>query len=236
MGQSQLIVSICIYMCVIQFVTSKVSWSLSSLPAIFGNDITLTCEIEIKSKDCSVRQWSGGPDGKAIMYNGITSKSYKYQEKVDLQSTNFSFIIKSFMETDVNVNYTCSCDFKSFKKKLSLEEKLFHYPPIETNVSFVYDQDLLKVMLDLKKVYPVPRCGFYFGKDFESKTMAVHFHHNGLVFNAKYTIEYRIRNHEEGCGKRPTVKCIFISTDKPITINGNATIICPGKMYANSVC
>lgn len=102
------------------------SWSLSTLPAIFGKDVALTCEIRIKAKDCSVRQWSGGQGGKAIMYNGITSKPFKYQEKVDLQSTNFSLIIKNVLESDVNVNYTCSCDFKSFKKKLSLEEKLFY--------------------------------------------------------------------------------------------------------------
>lgn len=87
--------------------------------------MTLTCKLEIKSKDCNVRQWSGGADGKAIMYNGITSKPYKYQENVDLQSTN-SLIIKNVSESDVNVNYTCSCDFNSFKKKVSLEEKLFH--------------------------------------------------------------------------------------------------------------
>lgn len=60
--------------------------------------------------------------------------------------------------------------------------------------------------------------------------MTVNFHHNGLVFNAKYTIEYR--NNEEDCSKRPMVKCIFSSTNKAITINGNETFICPGKFYA----
>ncbi|CAG2255181.1 unnamed protein product [Mytilus edulis] len=206
---------------------AEVTWSLSTLPAIFGKDITLTCKIEIKSKDCRVRQWSGGPGGKAIMYNGITSKRYKYQESVDLQSTSFSLIIKSLLESDVNVNYTCSCDFKSFKKKLVLKEKLFYYPPTETDVSFFYKRDVLKVSLELKKVYPIPSCAFYVGTDLKSDNMTVTFHHNGLVFNANYAIEYTIRNNEEECEKQPLVKCIFISTDKVITMNGNSTVPCP---------
>lgn len=62
--------------------------------------------------------------------------------------------------------------------------------------------------------------------------MTVTFHHNGLVFNANYAIEYTIRNNEEECEKQPLVKCIFISTDKVITMNGNSTVPCPGKFYA----
>lgn len=36
-------------------------------------------------------------------------------------------------------------------------------PPSETDVSFVFKQDLLKVSLKFTKVYPVPTCAFFVG-------------------------------------------------------------------------
>lgn len=39
----------------------------------------------------------------------------------------------------------------------------FADPPSETDVSFIFKQDLLKVSLEFTKVYPVPTCAFIVG-------------------------------------------------------------------------
>lgn len=101
---------------------------MTTYPAIFGRDIMLTCYTFHplqNSKDCPVRQWSGGTDGRGLMYNGFSSNEEKYEEKVNLLSSQFSLIIKNFSITDINVNYTCSCGFFASTHQLQLDEKCF---------------------------------------------------------------------------------------------------------------
>lgn len=74
--------------------------------------------------DCSVRQWSGGPDNKGLVYNGYSSNETKYGEYLD--SYTFSLIIKNLSESDLNVLYTCSCGFDSFTDSLSMEKNTFY--------------------------------------------------------------------------------------------------------------
>lgn len=65
---------------------------MTSDPAVFGQDVILTCNTVYplrNSKDCPVRQWSGGSEGRGLMYNGFSSNEAKYEEKVNLFLASF---------------------------------------------------------------------------------------------------------------------------------------------------
>ncbi|CAG2255182.1 unnamed protein product [Mytilus edulis] len=70
---------------------------MTTYPAIFGRDIMLTCYTFLplkNSKDCPVRQWSGGTDGRGLMYNGFSSNEEKYEEKNRLVSKQVQLIYR----------------------------------------------------------------------------------------------------------------------------------------------
>lgn len=107
----------------------SVYWNVSSVPAMFGQNTVLTCHLKYiltNPKDCSVRQWSGGPEHKGLVYNGYSSNNNKYEEDINFGSFDFSLIIKNLTASDINVNYSCSCGFKSSTRNLSLNENWFH--------------------------------------------------------------------------------------------------------------
>lgn len=107
----------------------SVFWTLDTHPATFGQNIRLTCDTGdnvIDSKDCPVRQWSGGPQHKGLVYNGYSSDNYKYEEYLNSQPNKFSLVIKNLTESDVDANYTCACGFNTFTKTLMLEDNLFY--------------------------------------------------------------------------------------------------------------
>lgn len=111
------------------FLSVLVTWYTSTNPVVFGQDVILTCYTGhplLNSKDCPVRQWSGGPERKGLMYNGYSSNEQKYEEKENLTTSQFSLKIKNFSESDVNVNYTCSCGFSTFTQKLALNNTRFN--------------------------------------------------------------------------------------------------------------
>lgn len=99
------------------------------MPAMFGQNTVLTCHLEdilTNPKDCAVRQWSGGPDRKGLVYNGYSSNKNKYEEDIYFGYFDFSLIIKNLTESAINVNYSCSCGFHSSTRNLSLNENWFH--------------------------------------------------------------------------------------------------------------
>lgn len=106
-----------------------VTWYTATKQVVFGKDVILTCytgHALLNSKDCPVRQWSGGPDHNGLMYNGYSSNEEKYEEEANLSTNQFSLKIKTFSESDVNVNYTCSCGFSTFTQKLILNNTHYH--------------------------------------------------------------------------------------------------------------
>ncbi|CAC5407924.1 unnamed protein product [Mytilus coruscus] len=200
---------------------------MSSVPAIFGQNTVLTCHLEDIStnpKDCSVRQWSGGPDHRGLLYNGYSSDSNKYKEDVNLGSFDFSLIIKNLTESDINVNYTCSCGFHTSTNNLSLNENSFQYPPTGINVKFSFDNNLLRVFLGLKKVYPVPNCSLYFGNSPTLKIVPVTYKTNGFVYSVTFNDSYTLI--EKDCNKQPELKCTFEHVAEPVIFKGNETYEC----------
>ena len=42
-----------------------------------------------------------------------------------MSSTEFSLVIKNYTESDLNIDYTCTCDFDSYTKCLGLNNNNF---------------------------------------------------------------------------------------------------------------
>ncbi|CAG2239457.1 unnamed protein product [Mytilus edulis] len=152
-------------------VVSQVYWSVSSVPAMFGQNTVLTCHLEdilTNPKDCAVRQWSGGPD----------------------------------------------------------------HPPTGIHVLFSLEYDLLRVVLDIKRVYPVPNCSLYFNftgvchlqNSLTLKIVPVTYKANGFVYSVTYNASYRLS--EKDCNKQPELKCTFEHVAEPMIFKGNETYEC----------
>ncbi|XP_063397716.1 uncharacterized protein LOC134682048 [Mytilus trossulus] len=218
----------------ISYTHSSVSWNMTTYPAIFGRDVMLTCYTFHplqNSKDCPVRQWSGGTYGRGLMYNGFSSNEEKYEENVNLLSTQFSLIIKNFSITDINVNYTCSCGFYANTRTLQLDEKRFQYLPDAANASITSYNDTLKIKIQIRKVYPLPNCSVYIGNRVVENKVRLNSTKTGLFYRVSFVAEYKLRN--EDCNKQPRLQCGFLK--EQITFEGNVTPRCPDFSTERSV-
>ena len=103
-----------------------VYWIVSNKPVIYGVNIILTCKTGHVLTDSGgaygVRQWYSGQ--KHFLYNGVSKDATKY-DRTNLSSTEFSLVIKNYNVSDININYTCSCGFKSYTKRLGLSDNNF---------------------------------------------------------------------------------------------------------------
>ena len=105
-----------------------VYWIVSNKPVIYGDDIILTCKtghVLTDTNECPVRQWYGGHKNKLLLYNKVSRDVTKYQDRTNLSSTEFSLVIKNYTESNLNINYTCSCGSKFYKKLLGLNDEDF---------------------------------------------------------------------------------------------------------------
>ena len=97
---------------------------MSNKPVVYGDNIILTCKTYRRGA-CWIRQWYGGPKKKLLLYNNGSVDATKYEDRTNLPSTEFSLVIKNYTESDLNVNYACSCGFKSYTKRLDLSNNNF---------------------------------------------------------------------------------------------------------------
>lgn len=103
------------------FCLSVIRWTLDEKPVVFGNDITLYCEIPKYITSCNnSTQWTGGEDNGVIAINGKSSNKTKYE--MIQYNTSFNLIIKDFQETDINQRYTCACGILTYGKNLTAKE------------------------------------------------------------------------------------------------------------------
>lgn len=183
------------------------------------------------SKDCPVRQWSGGSDGRGLMYNGFSSNEEKYEEKANLSTSQFSLIIRNLNITDINVNYTCSCGFYASTHKLQLDEKRFQYLPDTANASITSYNDTLKTKIQIKKVYPLPTCSVFIGNRLVSKKVLLTHRKSGLFYSVSFEAEYKLGN--EDCNKQPRVQCDLLK--EQISFKGNITYSCSDNSIETGV-
>ena len=101
-----------------------VYWIVSNKPVVYGDNIILTCKTDRRDA-CRVRQWYGGHKNKLLLYNNVSRDATKYEDRTNLSSTEFSLVIKNYTESDLNINYTCSCGFKSYTKRLGMNNNNF---------------------------------------------------------------------------------------------------------------
>ena len=104
-----------------------VYWIVFNKPVIYGDSIILTCKtghvLTDRGDGCQVRLWSIGK--QQLIYNGVSTDATKYEDRTNLSSTEFSLVIKNYTESDLNIDYTCSCGFRSYTKLLGLNDKDF---------------------------------------------------------------------------------------------------------------
>lgn len=99
-------------------------WTLDEKPVVFGNDITLHCEIPKNMTSClNNAQWTGGADNKVLALNGQSSNEKKYE--MIQYNTSLDLIIKNFQETDIDQRYTCVCGTLVHGKILTAKEIKF---------------------------------------------------------------------------------------------------------------
>ena len=101
---------------------------MSNKPVIYGDNIILTCKtghVLTDRAECPVRQWYGGHKNKILLYNNVSRDASKYEDKTNLSSMEFSLVIKNYTESDLNINYKCSCGFNSYTKRLSINDNNF---------------------------------------------------------------------------------------------------------------
>ena len=101
-----------------------VSWIVSNKPVMYGDNIILTCKTDKRSA-CLVRQWYKGDQSKILLYNNGSVDATKYEDKMNVSSTEFSLVIKNYTESDLNINYTCACGFEFCTKRLGLNDSNF---------------------------------------------------------------------------------------------------------------
>ena len=102
----------------------SVRWTLAEKPVVFGNDITLHCEIPKYMTSCfNNTQWTGGENNSVIAMNGQSSNEAKY--KMIQYKRSLDLIIKDFQETDINQRYTCVCGTLVYGNNLTAKEIKF---------------------------------------------------------------------------------------------------------------
>ena len=103
---------------------------MANKPVMYEHNIILTCKTGHVLTDrvkCPVRKWHGGHKNKLLLYNKVSRDVTKYEDRTNVSSTDFSLVIRNYTESDLNINYTCSCGIKlkSYKKFLGLNDKDF---------------------------------------------------------------------------------------------------------------
>ena len=95
---------------------------------MYGDTIILTCKtgyVLTNRTECPVRQWYSGHTDKLLLYNEVSRDVTKYEDRTNLSSTEFSLVIKKYTESDLNINYACSCGIKSYTRRLGLNDSNF---------------------------------------------------------------------------------------------------------------
>lgn len=200
---------------------------LSTKPVVFGGEAILTCKVGYplkNSKECPVREWSGGRSGRGILYNQFPSNKTKYEDRTNDESDEFSLVIKHFDELDVNKNYTCSCGFDSSTTTLKLDNSTFISIPEHIVLKETPDNDLLTVELSLSEVYPVPTCFLYINDVQTIRTMTSRTAIKGIFFDVVYQ-----KQIERKCELQVQVDCTFpadVNKEYNFTLHGNTTFEC----------
>lgn len=110
----------------VQIFVIVVEWNAVT-PMVFGTDVRLVCNISCCSRNQGTAQASWDILRDKISIN-VAANSHsrdisKYEVLVG--ENRCSLVIKNFSQTDVNISYTCTSNFKSYTKVLEINEDEF---------------------------------------------------------------------------------------------------------------
>ena len=164
----------------------------------------LTCKTGKRSA-CSLRQWYIGHQNKLLLYNDASVDATKYEDRTNVSSTEFSLLIKNCTESDLNINYTCACGFKSYTKRLGLNDNNFIVPPLRKDTHIQQSNEGLSIYIHVERVYPPPECSLVVGERtvFDKVTLTSVKH--GIFYYGTY--EGNVNIVDDDCGKKPTLFC-----------------------------
>lgn len=121
-----------------EFSDISITWNVTSKPAIFGDDVELSCYIGVEVVDCNnqLRQWIGGQHYTSLCQNMECSNDTKYHVKEGTPCV-YTLIIEKFSMEDINCDYACHFGTRSKRMNLQLSHANF-VCTYSLNVYFVY--------------------------------------------------------------------------------------------------
>ena len=198
-----------------------VYWIVSNKPVMYGDNIILTCKtgyVLTDANECPARQWYSNHTEKLLLFNEVSRDVTKYEGRTNLSSTEFSLVIKSSIESDLNINYTCTCGYKSYTKRLSLNDNNFIVPPLRVDTHIQQSNEKLSIYLHIERVYPRPELFIAIGE----RTLF-----DNLIFTSVKSDVFYYGTYEESfkivaddCGKKPTLLCYIANKYNIVTISG----------------
>ena len=210
-----------------KFLDIGVNWIVSNKPVMYRDNIILTCKTRQVLTDrgvCRVRQWYGGHKDNILLYNGVSADPTKYEDRTNISSTEFSLVIKNYTESDLNINYTFSCDFKSYTKCLGLNDKDFIVPPLRVDTHIQQSNETLSIYLHVERVYPRPECFIVIGERTVFINETLTFVKCDAFFNA--TCEASFNIVDDDCGKKPTLLCYIGNEYNIVNTSGDSMLNC----------
>ncbi|CAC5420493.1 unnamed protein product [Mytilus coruscus] len=140
---------------------AKLSWKLETIPAVFGQDIQLTCSIPNYSSQAKMnRRWSFGRNIHGIIFNGVSRYPNKYSEHMEEKKGVSTLRIHNFSKHDVNTIYECAYGFSYDRKFLNLSKLKFEsHPQSVLKATVQIDKDCnCKGNVTLENIFPQPDC------------------------------------------------------------------------------
>lgn len=179
----------------------KLSWKLETVPAVFGEDIHLTCFIpNYASRAKMNRRWSLGINIHGITLNGVSKYPNKYSEHMDEKKGVSTLRIHNFSLHDVNTIYECAYGFSIDRKFLNLSKiKFENHPQSLLKASVETDKECTcRGNVTLENVFPQPDCKSTFNKkDIPLSSLQVKTEKYGLFFTSDIKLFYTHRGGVE---------------------------------------
>lgn len=98
---------------------------VKSNPAVFGNDVRISCRHNGICFENLTRTWITGPNKDLLFMDGYRSHFSERYEEHNISCSEFELVIANFSKSDLNNTYRCSYDFEECVLPLSIESANF---------------------------------------------------------------------------------------------------------------
>lgn len=162
----------------------KITWEAKT-PITFGGDAELICNIPCCIDDSkSQASWHVKRGNESI--NVAINEQSRYPTKYQILTGQNScrLVIKNFEPLDVNIMYTCTHNFESSTKMLTLEENSFESQPTNKTMTVrdASKHNLYMVNATFSDVYPEPKCKATYNGNNLTSDIITRSHRIGIVY------------------------------------------------------